>query len=195
MDFGVVFPTTEIGTDPVAIRGFAQAAEELGYAYVVAYDHVLGAVHENREPKLWGPYTEQHPFHEPFVLFGFLAGVPTRLELETAVIILPSHRTGRHRPPSRRPEAYRSGSVGSPTWRCDAPLAPVTASPSGVPAARRRSKPNSCVRSSAKRDATRPASRSNGPPHSSPGAVLIATVEAIRADVGSGGLEKGARSY
>lgn len=93
MDFGVVFPTTEIGTDPVAIRDYAQAAEELGYAYVVAYDHVLGAVHDNREPKLWGPYTDQHPFHEPFVLFGFLAGVTTRLELETAVIILPQRQT------------------------------------------------------------------------------------------------------
>lgn len=93
MQFGVVFPTTEIGADPVAIRDYAQAAEELGYSYVVAYDHVLGVRHEAREPKLWGPYTEAHPFHEPFVLFGFLAGVTTRLEFETAVIILPQRQT------------------------------------------------------------------------------------------------------
>ncbi|MDH4145235.1 MAG: LLM class F420-dependent oxidoreductase [Acidimicrobiia bacterium] len=93
MDFGVVFPTTEIGDDPAAIRDYAQAAEDLGYRYVVAYDHVLGAVHADRDPKLWGPYTEQHPFHEPFVLFGFLAGVTTRLDLETAVIILPQRQT------------------------------------------------------------------------------------------------------
>jgi probable F420-dependent oxidoreductase len=50
-------------------------------------------VHEGREPKLWGPYTEQHPFHEPFVLFGYLAGVTTTLELETSVIILPQRQT------------------------------------------------------------------------------------------------------
>ena len=93
MDFGVVFPTTEIGNDPVAIRDYAQAAEELGYAYVMAYDHVLGVDHDNREPKLWGPYTQHHPFHEPFVLFGFLAGVTTRLQFETAVIILPQRQT------------------------------------------------------------------------------------------------------
>lgn len=93
MDFGVVFPTTEIGADPAAVRDYAQAAEALGYRYVVAYDHVLGAVHEQREPKLWGPYTEKHPFHEPFVLFGFLAGVTTHLEFETAVIILPQRQT------------------------------------------------------------------------------------------------------
>src|SRR5215212_5329483 len=88
MQFGAVFPTTEIGDDPVAIRDFAQAAEGLGYSYIVAYDHVLGAVHEGRDPKLSGPYTEQHAFHEPFVLFGYLAGVTSTIELETAVIIL-----------------------------------------------------------------------------------------------------------
>src|SRR5215210_2910631 len=93
MEFGVIFPTTEIGSDPVAVRDYAQAAEELGYSYLVAFDHVLGAVHEGREPKLWGPYTEAHPFHEPFVLFGFLAGVTTRLEFETSVIILPQRQT------------------------------------------------------------------------------------------------------
>ena len=92
MQFGAVFPTTEIGDDPVAIRDFAQAAEGLGYSYIVAYDHVLGAVHEGRDPKLSGPYTEQHPFHEPFVLFGYLAGVTSTIELETAVIILPQRQ-------------------------------------------------------------------------------------------------------
>jgi probable F420-dependent oxidoreductase len=93
MKLGAVLPTTEIGDDPVAIRDWAQAAEGLGYAHIVAYDHVLGAVHEQREPKLWGPYTEHDGFHEPFVLFGFLAAVTTTVELETAVIILPQRQT------------------------------------------------------------------------------------------------------
>jgi probable F420-dependent oxidoreductase len=93
MRLGVVFPTCEIGDDPVAVRDFAQAAEDLGYDHLVAYDHVVGAEHANREPPLGGPYTEHDPFHEPFVLFGFLAGVTRRLELTTGVIILPQRQT------------------------------------------------------------------------------------------------------
>ena len=92
MRLGAVLPTTEIGDDPVAIRDWAQAAESLGYSHLIAYDHVLGAVHDRREPKLWGPYTENDAFHEPFVLFGFLAAVTSRVELETAVIILPQRQ-------------------------------------------------------------------------------------------------------
>ena len=93
MEFGAVFPTCEIGDDPLKIRDWAQAAESLGYGYIVTYDHVLGAQHADRDPKLWGPYTEHHPFHEPFVLFGYLAGVTTTIEFETAVIILPQRQT------------------------------------------------------------------------------------------------------
>ncbi len=91
--FGATFPTTEIGDDPIAIRDIAQAAESLGYSHIVAYDHVLGAEHSGRQPKLWGPYTERDAFHEPFVLFGFLAGVTTTIEFETAIIILPQRQT------------------------------------------------------------------------------------------------------
>ena len=93
MRFGATFPTTEIGDDPIAVRDFAQAAESLGYSHIVAYDHVLGAVHAGREPKLWGPYTENDPFHEPFVLFGYLAACTTTIEFETAIIILPQRQT------------------------------------------------------------------------------------------------------
>jgi probable F420-dependent oxidoreductase len=90
---GAIFPTTEIGTDPAAIRDWAQAAEGLGLSHVVAYDHVLGAVHAGREPKLWGPYTERDAFHEPFVLFAWLAAQTRRLELATGVLILPQRQT------------------------------------------------------------------------------------------------------
>jgi probable F420-dependent oxidoreductase len=93
MQIGVVFPQSEIGSDPVVIRDFAQAAEELGYSHIVAYDHVLGAVHEGREPRLTGPYTEETVFHEPFVLFGYLAAATTRIGLVTGVIILPQRQT------------------------------------------------------------------------------------------------------
>jgi probable F420-dependent oxidoreductase len=90
---GAIFPTTEIGTDSAAIRDWAQAAEELGLTHAITYDHVLGAVHAGREPKLWGPYTERDAFHEPFVLFAWLAAHTRRLELATGVLILPQRQT------------------------------------------------------------------------------------------------------
>jgi probable F420-dependent oxidoreductase len=93
MDIGVVFPQTEIGRDPGAARAFVQRAEELGYTHLRIYDHVLGAVHEGREPKLTGPYHERSSFHEPFVLFGYLAALTRRIELVTGVIILPQRQT------------------------------------------------------------------------------------------------------
>jgi probable F420-dependent oxidoreductase len=91
MQIGVTFPQNEIGSDPAAIRDYAQAAEGLGYSHLLAYDHVLGAGTANR-PDWSGPYTYQHVFHEPFVLFGYLAAL-THLELVTGVIILPQRQT------------------------------------------------------------------------------------------------------
>ena len=92
MKYGVVFPQTEYGNDPQAIKDYAQTAEGLGYDYLLVYDHVLGA-HPDRLPKLTGPYTDAHPFHEPMVLFGFLAAVTTNLELVTGILILPQRQT------------------------------------------------------------------------------------------------------
>jgi len=93
MRFGAVFPTTEIGNDPIAVRDYAQAAEALGYVRLTAYDHVLGADHTGRQPALTGPYTHHDPFHEPLVLFGFLAAHTTGIELATGVLILPQRQT------------------------------------------------------------------------------------------------------
>ena len=92
MKYGVVFPQTEYGNDPQAIKDYAQTAEGLGYDYLLVYDHVLGA-HPDRQPGLTGPYTDAHPFHEPMVLFGFLAAVTTNLELVTGILILPQRQT------------------------------------------------------------------------------------------------------
>ena len=63
--------------DPVAIRDYAQAAEDLGYTHLLIYDHVLGASTANR-PQWRGAYTSDTLVHEPVVLFGYLAGL-TRL--------------------------------------------------------------------------------------------------------------------
>lgn len=92
MKLGVVFPQSEIGNDPIVIRDYAQAAEQLGYHHVLVFDHVLGA-HPDRFEKFRPPYTYQTPFHEPFVLFGYLAAVTTKLELTTGIVILPQRQT------------------------------------------------------------------------------------------------------
>ncbi len=92
MRFGAVFPTTEIGHDPIAVRDFAQAAENLGYVRLTTYDHVLGADRVDRTPPLTGPYTQHDAFHEPMVLFGYLAGLTSTIELATGVLILPQRQ-------------------------------------------------------------------------------------------------------
>jgi probable F420-dependent oxidoreductase len=93
MRIGAVYPQTELRGDPEAVRRIGTTVEALGYDYLLAYDHVLGAVHEGREPELTGPYTEKHPFHDPLVMFGHLAALTRRLELVTGILILPQRQT------------------------------------------------------------------------------------------------------
>ncbi len=92
MRIGVVFPQTEIGADAGAVRAYAEHVEGLGFAHLLAYDHVVGAdptVHAD-----WnGPYDVHTTFHEPLVTFGYLAAVTTTLELVTGVVILPQRQT------------------------------------------------------------------------------------------------------
>jgi probable F420-dependent oxidoreductase len=91
MRIGVVFPQTELGGDVGAVRAYAQGAGELGFTHVLAYDHVVGAdpaVH----PGWDGPYDVHTTFHEPMVLYGYLAAVTT-MELVTGIIIVPQRQT------------------------------------------------------------------------------------------------------
>ena len=91
MEISAWFPTRDIGTDPVRIRDWAQAAEELGYDHIEVPDHVFGATARDG----WSPrYNEQDPFHETFVTLGFLAGVTTTIGLASGVLILPQRQTG-----------------------------------------------------------------------------------------------------
>jgi probable F420-dependent oxidoreductase len=93
MKIGAVYPQTELRGDPEAVRRIGLAVESLGYDHLLAYDHVVGAVHADRDPKLWGPYTERDPFHDPFVMFAYLAGMTERIEFATGVLILPQRQT------------------------------------------------------------------------------------------------------
>ncbi len=93
MRIGLVYPQIELGGDPDAVRTIGGGAEALGYDYLLAYDHVVGAEHADREPALVGPYTENDPFHDPFVMFAYLAGMTETLEFASGVIILPQRQT------------------------------------------------------------------------------------------------------
>jgi probable F420-dependent oxidoreductase len=92
MRIGAVFPQTEIGSDPQAVRAWAEAVEQLGYTHILAFDHVIGAGTASR-PDWRGPYSSATMFHEPFVLFGYLASITRTVELVTDVIILPQRQT------------------------------------------------------------------------------------------------------
>ena len=92
MQIGVVFPQTEIGADPGAVRAFAQAVESMGLSHVAAFDHVLGANPVNR-PGFKTLYTHESLFHEPLTLFAYLAGVTTTLQFATCIMVLPQRQT------------------------------------------------------------------------------------------------------
>ena len=91
MQIGVVYPQTELPADPGTVRRYVARDEELGFRHILAYDHVVGA-----DPALYpdwrGPYNLDSTFHEPFVLYGFLAAI-TELELVTGIIIAPQRQT------------------------------------------------------------------------------------------------------
>ncbi|MGB3700950.1 MAG: LLM class F420-dependent oxidoreductase [Anaerolineales bacterium] len=92
MKIGFVYPQTEFGNDPIAIRDLAQSADELGFSHVLAYDHVVGV--NPKRPEAWvGPYDYQTPFQSPLLLFSYMAAVTTRLGFATGILILPQRQT------------------------------------------------------------------------------------------------------
>ncbi|MBN1312315.1 MAG: LLM class F420-dependent oxidoreductase [Anaerolineae bacterium] len=92
MRIGVVFPQIEFPADPIAIRDYAQTAEELGFTHILVYDHVLGA-NPDRPGGWQGPYTHKDSFYEPFALFSYMAAITGKIELATGIIILPQRQT------------------------------------------------------------------------------------------------------
>jgi probable F420-dependent oxidoreductase len=93
MEIGVAYPQIELRGDPAAVGEFGRAVEDLGFDHILSYDHVLGAVHADRTPQLTGPYTERDPFHDPFVMFAYLAGVTERISFTTGILVLPQRQT------------------------------------------------------------------------------------------------------
>jgi probable F420-dependent oxidoreductase len=93
VQIGAIFPQTEIGSDPGAIRDYAQAAEDLGYSHLFIADHVLGADPQHHEHVVGSPYTHESVMHEPFALMGYLSAVTKTMGLSTGILILPQRQT------------------------------------------------------------------------------------------------------
>jgi probable F420-dependent oxidoreductase len=87
---GVVFPTREIRTQAAEVVEYARGVEAAGFDHILAYEHVLGADRDLHPG--WEKYDHTDTFHEPFVLFGFLAGVCS-LDFVTGVLVLPQRQT------------------------------------------------------------------------------------------------------
>ena len=92
MRLGVAIPQTDIGAEAAVVADFAHHAEQIGYTHLATYDHVLGANTTSR-PDWTGPYTSADPFHDTFVLFGYLSAVTDTIELSTHVLVLPQRQT------------------------------------------------------------------------------------------------------
>ena len=91
MQLNAMFPTRDVGADPAKIRDWAQAAEDLGYAYIEVPDHVFGAAPRGD----WVPrYDQSDAFHETFVTLGFLAAVTKKIRLSSGILIAPQRQTG-----------------------------------------------------------------------------------------------------
>lgn len=93
MKLGVVFPQIESPPDPIALRDYAQAVEGMGFDYILAYDHVLGANPDRPEGWEGRPYSYTDPFQEIFVLFGYWAGLTKTIEFAAGVLVLPQRQT------------------------------------------------------------------------------------------------------
>ena len=93
MEIGVIFPQTEIEPDRGAVRDFAQAAQDMGYAYLFIADHVLGADARQYDHPLFGMYNHESVVHESMTLMGYLAAVAPGMGLTSGILILPQRQT------------------------------------------------------------------------------------------------------
>jgi probable F420-dependent oxidoreductase len=93
MQIGAVYPQNELRGDPAAVGRIGRAVEDLGFDHLLAYDHVLGVEHADRSPALVGGYTERDPFHDPFVMFAYLAAITERIRFATGILVLPQRET------------------------------------------------------------------------------------------------------
>jgi probable F420-dependent oxidoreductase len=92
MKFGVGFPHDQTMLDPGAVRALAQAIEGLGYSFLTASDHVIGADLTNR-PDWKLPHSLANINREPLMLLSYIAACTERIVLGTSVVIMPQRQT------------------------------------------------------------------------------------------------------
>jgi probable F420-dependent oxidoreductase len=93
MNIGVVYPQIELGGDPAGLGAIGLATEELGYDYLLMFDHVAGADRQNRQLPMLGPYSDRDPFHDPLVAFAYLSGITKRIGFATGILVLAQRQT------------------------------------------------------------------------------------------------------
>src|SRR6516165_5342817 len=93
MKLGVALPIVDIGGEPAALKEFAQAAEEIGYHGIAAPDHVLGVKAASRPDWSQARARSRDFYHDPFLLFGFLAGCTAIADFSSQVLILAQRQT------------------------------------------------------------------------------------------------------
>jgi probable F420-dependent oxidoreductase len=92
MRIGTTFLQSDLELDPIAMKDYVQAVEQMGFDHMLTYDHVLGASAEHRPG--WNEFhSADDRFHEVFVMLGYLAAVTTKIEFATGILCLPQRQT------------------------------------------------------------------------------------------------------
>jgi probable F420-dependent oxidoreductase len=91
LQFGIVFPQSEVTECGASLVAFCLAVENAGFDHLLFYDHVLGADSVSR-PDWRGPYDHRDPFLEPLVTVSHIAAI-TQLQFLTGVLVLPQRQT------------------------------------------------------------------------------------------------------
>ncbi len=87
MQLGASLPVGDIGTGPAVVRDYAQTLEGMGFDYIQAPDHVLGGNPAGHQDKA-RVGTSVTAYHDPFVLFSFIAGCTRTIGFAPGVLIL-----------------------------------------------------------------------------------------------------------
>ncbi len=93
MKLGALVPFGDTGGDPSLVRDYAQTLESIGYDFLEAPDHVLGAnpgTNANTDPRA---SVADSLYHDPFVLLSFLSAATTKLQFSTGVLIVAQRQT------------------------------------------------------------------------------------------------------